>query len=55
MQLGKYSQFSFHIQSNSYPGAAWDGIKGEGRAAASGGADDGAALRTDFHFYLFLL
>ena len=39
IQLGEFSRFSFHNQSNSYPGAAWDAIKGEGRAAASGGAD----------------
>jgi hypothetical protein len=39
IQLGEFSRFSFHIQVNCYPGAAWDGIKGEGRAAASGGAD----------------
>jgi hypothetical protein len=47
MQLGIFSRFSFHIQSYCYPGAAWDAIKGEGRAAASGeshglgGEDDG--------------
>jgi hypothetical protein len=51
MQLGEFSRLSFQNQSNSYPGAAWDGIKGEGRAAACSGADGLGGIS----FYAFRL